>query len=52
MPDEVITVGLTPEEKRQIRAEAGRQDKSMSELGRDVLTEWLAENADEQPAEH
>jgi len=48
MADKIITVGLTPREKRQIRAEAGRRDKSMSELGREVLIEWLEEQSVEQ----
>jgi len=51
MPDEVITVGLTKDEKRRIRAEAGRRDKSMSEFGRDVITDWLDDKAGEKRAE-
>jgi hypothetical protein len=51
MPDEVITVGLTKDEKRRIRAAAGRRDMSMSEFGRDVITDWLDDNAGENRVE-
>lgn len=51
MADELISVSLTPEEKRSIRKEAGSRDMSMSEFGRHVLTEWLEENVGE-PIEH
>lgn len=50
MPDESVHVSLTKEEKREIRAEAGKRDLSMSEFGREVLTDWLDEHAAEQPA--
>lgn len=47
MPDELVSISLTPEEKRRIRREAGSRDLSMSELGREVLTGWLDENVGE-----
>jgi hypothetical protein len=48
MADEAqVHVSLTEEEKRQIRTEAGKRDLSMSELGRDVLTDWLNERSEE-----
>lgn len=47
MADEAVHISLTEEEKRRFRMEAGRQDLSMSEFGRQVLTEWIDENVAE-----
>lgn len=51
MTDERIAVKLTEREKRRFRMEAARRDLSMSELGADLLTEWLDEHAEEQSAD-
>lgn len=51
MHDETIKVAVTPAEKRRFRIEAARRDISMSQLGREMLSEWLDENASEQPAD-
>lgn len=41
MTDEAIHISLTDDEKSRIRAAAGQRDQSMSEFGRDILTDWL-----------
>jgi len=46
MKDETIHVSLSEEEKKDIRAAAGRRDMSMSEFGREVLTGWLNDDVD------
>ena len=51
MGNELISVSLSPEEKRQIRREAGARDMSMSEFGNDVLTSWLEDNNSSDPSE-
>jgi len=47
MHDEAVHVSLTSEEKRQLRSIAGERDQSMSEFGREILTEWLDEHVEE-----
>lgn len=47
MSDELISVSLTPEQKRRIRQEAGARDMSMSEFGQKILSEWLEEHVGE-----
>jgi hypothetical protein len=51
MADEKIGVRLTEDEKRRFRMEAARRDTSMSELGQELLSDWLDENAEEQIAD-
>lgn len=52
MRDETVHVSVSEEEKRRIRAMAGERDLSMSEFGREVLTEWLEERDDTHSAEN
>ena len=44
MGDEAIHVSLSKDEKQEIRVEAARRDMSMSEFGREILSDWLDEN--------
>jgi hypothetical protein len=47
-----VLVRLTEDEKRRFRVAAARRDTSMSNLGSQLLREWLDEHAEEeQPAE-
>jgi len=41
-----INVMMTEEEKRQFRIEAAKRDVSMSDLGSQLLNDWLDEHAD------
>jgi len=43
---EKLGVGLTHEEKRQIRIEAAKRDLSMSELARQILMAEIVDDAD------
>lgn len=47
MAAETIHLSVSKEEKRRIRAEAGKRDQSMSEFGRRVLVDWLDETVAE-----
>jgi hypothetical protein len=49
MSDERVMVNLTPEEKRQFRSRAGKNDVSMAKLGGSVISQWLAEQTDDAP---
>jgi len=50
MAGERVAVSLTEDEKRAFRTEAARRDISMSELGQELLRDWLDEHAEEQTA--
>ena len=45
MAGERVAVSLTEEEKTRFRTEAARRDLSMSELGQELLRDWLDEHA-------
>ena len=50
MTNAYLGINLSEEEKRRIRRAAAEEDATMSELSRNILSEWLDENTTEQQA--